>query len=202
MTHEELMYASEEDLMFYQMCEKGLYSIGGMNGTGNDEDGIPIPYHCGPHSVKCLREIVGIIKPKSIFEIGFNCGHSSSMWLNLSNADVFSCDISKKKETLHGASTLWAEYGDRFTYCDRNDEFFIGYLKERDFDVCFVDGGHLYEDVIADIDLCLELNIPYIAFDDIIEDFGPGVMPAIKKYPQLELVKELGNIALYKNTTV
>lgn len=202
MNEQDLMYASDEDIAFYQKCEQGLYSIGGMNGTGKDEDGIPIPYHCGPHSVRCLKAIVNIVNPKSIFEIGFNCGHSSSMWLNLSLADVFSCDISKKKETLHGASILWQNHGDRFTYCDRNDEFFMDYLKGRNFDMCFLDGGHLYEDVIADIELCLHLSIPYIAFDDILKEFGPGVMPAIKQYPQLELVKEFGNIGLYKNLSI
>jgi len=202
MTHEELMYSSEKDLKTFNEWTKGLASIGGLDGSGKDEDGIPIPYHCGPHSLKCFREISEIVKPKSVFEIGFNCGQSSVMWLETSEADVFSCDISNKKETLHGAEFLWVKYGDRFTYVNRTDEFFFEYLKVRNFDMCFIDGGHLIEDVIADIILCLDLKIKHFAFDDILPQFGPGVLPAIEMYPQLELVKELGNIALYKNTSV
>jgi len=55
---------------------------------------------------------------------------------------------------------------------------------------------------MADIKLALDLKIKWLAFDDILSQFGPGVLPAIAKHPELEEVVTLGNIALYKNTSV
>lgn len=58
--------------------------------------------------------------------------------------------------------------------------------------------GHLLEDVIADIETAISLDIPYIAFDDILPQYG-DVQKAIDQFLHLTLVKEIGNIALYKN---
>lgn len=202
MTHQELMYASPEDQEFYLNCVEGLPSMSGANGDGLDKFGIPIPFHCGPHSLRCLRSIVEMVKPKSILEIGFNMGHSSSMWLNLFEGIVTSCDISMKDETIAGARVLRNRYPDRFFYFNRNRVSFSEEVRGHECDLIFIDGGHLYDDVKKDIELAINLNIQYLAFDDILEQFGPGVMSAIREYPQLELISEMGNIALYKNKTV
>jgi len=120
--NEKLMYASDEDIAFYLKCVEGLPTLAGLDGSGNGSDGIPLPYGLGSHSVKCLREIIEIVKPKSIFEIGFNMGWSASLWLELSSkAYLYSCDISKKKETIEAAIVLTKRYGNRFTYQDRNE---------------------------------------------------------------------------------
>lgn len=213
---DELMYASEEDIAFYHKCVEGLPTLAGLNGTGKDADGVDLPYGCGPHSVRCLREIVEIVKPKRIFEIGFNMGWSASMWLELSKGHLLSCDISHKKETFVAATYLKNKWGNHFEYTNRNNlnEFredskresrnlgYYSYEYYTSFDLIFIDGSHLLKDVLDDIKFALLLQIPYLVFDDILPQFGPGVMPAIKEYPQLEPVKEMGNIALYKNTTV
>jgi hypothetical protein len=52
--------------------------------------------------------------------------------------------------------------------------------------------------VTADIELCKQLKIPYLLFDDIMPKFGPGVLPAIEKFPELELVKDMNNLRLYR----
>ncbi len=196
--NDELMYASPEDQAFYLKCVEGLPTLAGLNGTGNGSDGVPLPYGCGPHSVRCLREIIEITNPKSIFEVGFNMGWSAALWLELSpSVYLYSCDISKKQETLTAAKILTERYGNRFTYQHR-DELLIPFP----IDLIFIDGGHLYEDVVKDIQFGQEIGAQYFAFDDIMIEFGPGVMAAIKLFPELELIKEMGNIALYKNKTV
>lgn len=214
--NDELMYASPEDQEFYLKCVEGLPTLAGLDGTGKDSNGVPLPYGCGPHSVRCLREIIEIVNPKSIFEIGFNMGWSSSIWLELSKSHLLSCDISIKQETIIAAKYLKDKWGEKFEYAHRNNlnEFCHDLARESrqlrqysyeyytSFDLIFIDGSHLLEDVKNDIQFALLLQIPYLAFDDILEQFGPGVMPAIREYPQLELVKEMGNIALYKNKTV
>lgn len=199
--NEKLMYASDEDIVFYLESVKGLPTLAGLDGSGNGSDGIPLPYGLGPHSVKCLREIVEIVKPDKIFEIGFNMGWSASLWFNLSDfVFLFSCDISKKQETIEAAKFLYNKYEDYFEYIDRNDEIFNDRIKRHTFDLCFLDGGHLIEDVIKDINLCFELGIKYIAFDDFLPEFGE-VQKAIETFGnKLEQVNVNGNIALYKNS--
>lgn len=205
MTQEEnqkLMYSSPEDQEFYLNTVKGLPTLAGLNGTGKDENGIPLPYGTGPHSVRCLREIVELVKPKNIIEIGFNMGWSSAMWLELApKAKVFSFDISYKKETIVAAEILTERYPNRFKYLNRHDFNFFSFVNDNDFDLIFIDGGHELNDVIVDIEFALNLKMPNIAFDDIKPEFG-RVQEAIDKFiDKLELVKEMGNIGLYKNKT-
>ncbi len=204
MTEEEqLMYASDEDVKFYLKCVEGLPTLAGLDGSGKGSDGIPLPYGLGPHSVRCLREIVDIVKPKHIFEIGFNMGWSSALWLNLGNdIKLISCDISDKEETLLGAKILAEKFFPRFMYLARNSEAIDSILSEHQYGLIFIDGGHLINDVVADIEFSLKYKIPHIAFDDFLPQFGQ-VQDAIATFgDKLEQVNVNGNIALYKNTLV
>lgn len=197
--NEKLMYASDEDIAFYLKCVEGLPTLAGLDGSGNGSDGIPLPYGLGSHSVRCLREIVEIVKPTHILEIGFNMGWSSSLWLELApKATVTSCDISTKNETLTAANILSERYLKRFSYFNRGGTWGAPFL----FDLIFIDGAHELEYVINDIELSLELKIPYISFDDFLEDFG-DVQKAIATFgDKLEQVNVNGNIALYRNATL
>lgn len=206
--HNKLMYASDEDISIFNEWTKGLPSIGGLNGSGKDEDGIPIPYHCGPHSLRCFREIAEMTNPKKILEIGFNCGQSAAMWLELcSEAILISCDISEKKETLVAADILIKRYAKhhnilRFMYHNRNNESFVVHIKNTRFDLIFIDGGHLLEDVINDIQLALDLKIKWLAMDDWLPEFGE-MQKAVETFgDKLEIVNVNGNIALLKNKTL
>jgi hypothetical protein len=196
----DLMYSSPEDQLFYNNCTNGLPTLAGINGTGHDKFGIPLPYGTGPHSVRCLREIVEIVKPKSIFEIGLNMGWSSAMWLELSDAQLISCDISYKDETINATSFLEAKYPGRFNYVNRLEiEKFKEAVTNKKFDLVFIDGGHLFEDVIADLQLCIDLNIPFFAMDDWLPDYGQ-VQDAVNSFgDELEVLNINGNIALLKN---
>lgn len=209
MTDAELMYASDEDVKFFLRVTEGLPKINGFSMDGLDSNRQPMAYGCGPHSVRCLREIVEITKPKVLFEIGFNCGYSAVMWLELGVQKVISCDISDRNETLQAADII----GDRYT--DGRFSFFVedsgqilsgrgnlNWLSKHTFDLIFIDGGHLEHHVVADIQLALALNIKYLAFDDWLEQFGPGVQPAIAQFPELKEVKIMGNVALFQNTLV
>jgi len=198
--NEKLMYSSQEDQTFYLNAVRDLPTLAGLNGTGKDKFGIPLPFGTGPHSLRCLREIVEIVKPEFIFSIGTNMGYGDAMLLELApDAGLVSCDISYKDETIIAAQILTERYAPRFAYLNRTEKEFLPFVEKMKFDLCFVDGSHEKVDVIEDIELCLKLKIPYIAFDDIIKDFG-FAQDAINEFlDKLELVKELGNIGLYKN---
>lgn len=199
MNEEDLMYASKEDQEFYLKCVEGLPTLAGLNGSGKDADGIAIPYGLGSHSVRCLREIIEIVKPNTILEIGFNCGYSAALWMELApNARLFTCDISYKAETIVAAEIMKERYKERFFYSNRVD---FPYLHEK-YDLIFIDGSHLLQDVMEDIECALALKIPYLAFDDIMPAFG-FAQDAINLFlDKLEVVNVNGNIALYKNKTL
>lgn len=201
MSHSSLMYAPESDKNFYAKCTEGLPTLSGINGNGLDKWGVPLPYGTGPHSVRCLREIVGIVKPKNIFEIGFNMGWSSAMWLELAEeSKITSCDISYKDETILASKILSEKYPSRFFYVNRLEkENFEKATLSKNFDMSFIDGGHLLNDVVDDINLCIDLNIPFFAMDDWLPVYGQ-VEEAVKKFgDKLEVININGNIALLKN---
>lgn len=193
--NEKLMYSSPEDQVFYLKCVQGLPTLAGLDGSGNGSDGIPLPYGCGSHSVRCFREVIEKLNPRHIFEIGFNMGYSATLWLELSpKLFLYSCDISKKEETIVAAKILTDRYKPRFTYQNRS-ELLVPYPQ----DMAFIDGSHLKDDVIEDINLCLKMNIKYLVFDDILPDFG-FAQEAIDTFKdKLELLFENGNIGTYIN---
>ena len=110
----DLLFASVEDIMFFNKCIEGLPAQEGLRGDGVGQDGTPLPFSCGAHSVRCLREIVEIVNPGGILEIGFNIGRSASLWLNLSAGYLVSTDISRRPETLQAAQILTERYSERF----------------------------------------------------------------------------------------
>lgn len=206
LTDEELLYASEEDWAFYNKIIEGLPTMAGKNGDGKDKFGEYIPYHSGPHILRHFIETIKIVKPKRIFEIGFNMGHSARMWLELCPADVCSCDVSRKDETIEAAAFLdktynkaYTKHGDRFTFNWREE---IGISKlnpypEKYFDLAFIDGAHDQMSIFGDICMCKDMKIPYLLFDDWYPRYGE-TQKAVAKFAELELVKDMNNLRLYK----
>lgn len=206
LTDEQLMQATPEEWEFYNECVKGLPTMAGVNGDGKDKNGEFVPYGSGPHILKWFKEAIEIVKPKSILEIGLCCGAGASMWLALSNAIVYSIEKSDRDETRLAAEVLTERYkieingapAYRFNYVLSDSKDAFQFLQYSPFDLAWIDGGHEEEDVTKDIQLCKDLKIPYLLLDDIYSRFGPGVLPAIEKFPELELVKDMNNLRLYK----
>lgn len=207
MTHlDDLLYASEEDKAFFAKCIEGLPKAQ-TDGSVLDSYGAPLPYSCGAHSIKWFREIVGTINPKNILEIGTNICYSSALWLEMSDANIVTVDMSSKVETKAAVEFMNKKYGsERFFFILKDSAHLLdtweSYLRRQRFDTIFIDGGHLEEDVMYDIQIALNLGIKWLVFDDWLEQFGPGVQPAVNKHKELELIKVMGNIALVKNTSV
>lgn len=194
LTDQELMVYAPEDLPIYFEATDGLPRLEGFKLNGIDKYNKHIPYGSGPHILAHIRSVLEIVKPKNVLEIGFNLGYGSGIFLLLSDANVVSTDISDKDETVAGAKVLTEKYAERFKFYFRSE---LPKAKNY-FDLIFIDGGHFESEVTEDIQLAKDLNIPYLLFDDIYHRFGPGVLPAINKYPDLQLVKDMDNLRLYK----
>lgn len=195
LSDEELLYASDEDWAFYKEIAAQLPSMAGKNNDGLDKFGVPIPYHSGPHILRHFRETIEIVKPKKIIEFGFNMGHSAAMWLELSDAYLHSFDISEKDETTEAARFLEKKYFPRFTFWRADTKMLI--LTDPDIDLIFIDGAHDEASITKDIRIALYGKVKYLLFDDWYPRYAE-TQKAVAKFPELELVKDMNNLRLYK----
>lgn len=212
--------APDDDLAVFAEATAGLSPPNGLRGDGRCSEGKPLNGSLGPHSVRAVREISRIAKPKSILEIGFHMGYSASLWLHFNpKASVLSVDISGRDVTRYGAAALKVRHAGRFDFiqADSGDPVFGGILSgavaadladergalrrlaPRKFDFAFIDGDHFEPGVVKDIRLALSLGVKHLAFDDWWTRFGPGVKSAIARFPELEKVRQFGNVILFAN---
>lgn len=116
-----------------------------------------------------VQDIYAKINPETMLEIGFNIGYSASMWLEFdpkNKLKLTSVDIGKHEDTAKAAEAVKNLYGDRFEFILCDSRKVKPQLKDRMFDLAFIDGDHNTEGVRNDIQLCLDLGIPYLVFDD------------------------------------
>lgn len=148
----------------------------------------------GPHSVGAIREICRICAPKTILEIGFNVGYSSTMWLSFSDATVYSVDNSTRDHTLDAFQRVKNRFGDRFHFLNVDSAAVKPLLEGISFDFAFVDGDHTASGVERDLDMVRSLGILNIAMDD----YWPRFSAAQEVLPRsgYEVVQQWGNIVL------
>ncbi len=190
MTPEQLKQA-EERMYFYRTKEDdALYShaVRGLQGLSPGE-----PYHCGPHNVRCFRYAIreafrSIDDPEArIFEVGFNLGYSAALMLALGAERVHSIDIRGTPKMRQSAQWLKQEHGDRISVqlnCT------VASCAPPPFTptLCYIDGGHDYKDVKADVLYCRDtLQCTHFLFDDWPPFYGPGVQPVVREMGLLPL---------------
>ena len=150
----------------------------------------------GAHSLEAVRSILKIVRPERILEIGFDRGHSAAMWLGLSDASVVSVDISDDPELLRAVEILQERYPGRLTFIHGDSRTVRELLAPHAFDLVFIDGDHSEEGALADLLLAFELEAPWIAFDDWLPRFGPGVQKAALRAGFVPITVFKANIAL------
>lgn len=151
---------------------------------------------CGPHSYSAMHLFLAVAKPVALLEIGFNIGRSAIFWMKNGVFRLVSLEIRQADEVLAAEQSVkkFAEdrrYSFSVLYGDSKQADF--FLKKGSFDSAFIDGGHEYDEVVADIEMCRRLGIKKMFFDDWLTTYG-GTMQAIKD-SKLKIVFTSGNMA-------
>lgn len=105
---------------------------------------------------------------KSVFEIGFNAGHSARLFLDLKRDDpdfrLHSIDIGEH-DYVEPLMKELAEQDPRFSYQIIDSQE----LEPEDlegYDLLFIDGSHETQDFRNDITLGIVAKVPFILIDD------------------------------------
>lgn len=166
-----------------------------------------------------LLDTIEIVKPKNILEIGFFCGASSMMWLQLSDAKLTSVDPmanlyepqTKHDGLIENVQKLKDYFGaDRFTFIQKDSKVVYPDIKNKKFDLIFIDGDHTEAGARNDFTLALALRVPYLLVDDFVttvqsvynEEFT-DYFEVIRIYPRVD--RFMGKpipIYLLKNKTI
>lgn len=117
-------------------------------------------------TVAALRKVLSDTQAERMFEIGFNAGHSSFMWLEL-NPDLYlnSVDICQHSYTIPNAAKIKERYGDRFDFYQANSQQ-LDSESVSGFDTYFIDGDHSVKGLTSDLVLCWKAGAKYIIVDD------------------------------------
>jgi hypothetical protein len=122
-----------------------------------------------------IKDVISIVRPQKILEIGFNAGNSSFLWLENSEASVVSVEKNDNDSVQKAANLLTKEFNSRFKLIISDSQEVYNQIKNIQFDIVFIDGDHTEDGVRKDILLAEKLNIPWLFFDDIWDnhDYHP-----------------------------
>lgn len=125
---------------------------------------------------KIFQAILDKTRAESIFEIGFNYGHSAFIFQTLNpELKYHSIDIGKYKHT-HANMEKFTELFKNFTGTIRNSQG-IEAEEVSKYDMVFIDGDHSNGGLSKDLNLCNAAGVKYILVDDYVRCIAPGCFP-------------------------
>jgi hypothetical protein len=144
-----------------------------------------------------LSKAIEVSNAKSILEIGFYAGHSTTYLANLApDATIFSCCPDHPRGREYG--TIVSDLFPNVTVnCVPSPEVFLLTMAKK-FDLCFLDGNHSYISALTDFMLCRELRIPYVLFDNTELHTVRTLIQHLRATDRLELIDEFTYEANFK----
>jgi predicted O-methyltransferase YrrM len=151
----------------------------------NSYDLTGIEYHQTIQDVHCLKELVSALPANPIIvNIGACYGTSAMAMLEERlDAFIFSIDVKPSpKEVEHLQLAGLYHYGRVVRLLGRSQD--IGKHWPGQVDMVYVDGSHIYDEVVEDIEVWLPIIKPkgIICFHDYDKPICPGVKPAVDRY--------------------
>ena len=134
--------------------------------------------------INMMQDVMEIVKPKEMLELGCHVCHSSALLLYYSKANLTSCDISHTWVTWEHGYIDWGVPGGsglkrakevidyyfpnrfRFIIGDSTAPSVIKKYGDRHYDLVFIDASHDYDDFLIDFNTALKLNVRFILVDD------------------------------------
>jgi len=121
-----------------------------------------------PTSATIFQDVIERVNPQSILEVGFFKGGSAFFWLSFSNARLLCVDSMRWEGcSIENIKKLIDLFPERFAFIGESSTKVYSKLRNVYFDLFFIDGGHTSDLVINDIQLGIDLNIPYLFLDDV-----------------------------------
>lgn len=127
------------------------------------------PGHWNYKHFSIAKEVISLLSPNRILEIGTRGGHSALLWLFYSQAEVITVDLGLHKSYSTAMQILDSHFEDQFIALKGDSKYIFPRLESYigKIDMIFIDGDHSTRGVVNDITLAKELKIPYLLFDDM-----------------------------------
>lgn len=127
-----------------------------------------------------LREVIEVSNPKSLLEIGFYAGHSTTYWAELldPSVEIFSCFPDNHPVGEKYSSIVSDKYPNVEVRQKKSPDILVN-LEHRNYDLVFIDGNHTFDNCYADTMMALLAGAKWILYDnselfqvgDVIERF-------------------------------
>ena len=151
--------------------------------------------HFTMEHVEQVQKVLEQINPKIIWEFGFNTGHSSAIWLALTDAIVYAVDPSTEYTTLQGFKQLDVEFPNRLNFLNISSRHHSVEATMQQIlpDLLLVDGDHSYAGCEADLKLAARLKVKHILIDNLEDrhNVGPATDDFLKNNPEYELISQV-----------
>lgn len=120
--------------------------------------------------LEMMLEVKEMFAPKTFLEIGFYMGHSTSMWAKVLGGDceVVSCAPPHPRACQY--SSVVEKNTPNVTVILTPSPAVYWEIKDKQFDVAFIDGQHEETSVLMDIGMCRALGIKTLLFDNYERD--------------------------------
>lgn len=145
----------------------------------------PTVGHLGAHSIRAVRAVCEIARPKRILEIGYCMGHSAEMWMHFApDARLVSVDPGGDPIIVRAVEVCRRLHPyPQFDFIKEDSRFLLKNFGDRIRDLApdlvYIDGMHTHEFVDSDIKMARELGARWICLDDYWRVWGPGVKDAM-----------------------